>query len=77
MWMIRAAAAALAIAVLLGSVAGPAIADSRDHRRPVRHRRAPPPRWGYDQPTYVQAPPPVVYAPPEGPAALNFSVNLR
>lgn len=89
MRMIRAAAAALAMAVLLGGVASPAGADPYDRdqhdqhdqrRAPVRHRRPPPPPrrdWGYDVPTYVQAPPPMVYAPPEGPAVLNFSLNFR
>jgi len=77
--MIRAAAAALAMVMLVGGVAQTAAADPRDRgRHVVRHYRHPPPRaWGYGQPTYVQAPPPVVYGPPEMPPAINFSLNLR
>jgi hypothetical protein len=76
---LRIAAAALAVATLIAGVAGPAGADSRDHRdRNVRHRHYAPPRqaWGYDQPSYVAAPPPLVYAPPQGPAMLNFGITL-
>ncbi len=77
---LRIAAAALAAATLIVGVAGPAGADDRDHRgrRVVHHRHYAPPRpaWGYDQPSYVAAPPPVVYAPPQGPAMLNFGITL-
>jgi hypothetical protein len=82
MSMIRAAAAALAVAVL-ATAAGPVHADPRDQRdrHLPRHRHyAPrPPVYGYDTPTYVAAPPPLVYAPPQMPAVLNFglSLNLR
>jgi len=76
---LRIIAAALAAATLIAGVAGPAGADPRDrHDRHVRHRHYAPaaPAWGYDQPSYVAAPPPVVYAPPQGPAMLNFGITL-
>jgi hypothetical protein len=75
----RVATAALAAAVLIAGVASTASAEPRD--RQVRHERhyrrpAPRPAWGYDQPSYVAAPPPLVYAPPSGPAVLNFGITL-
>lgn len=79
LWKVRAGATAFAVAFfVVGIAAGPAHADDRDHRdrRHFQHR-PPPPNWGYDQPTYVPAPPPVVYAPPIPPAGINFSLNLR
>ncbi|HXQ52890.1 MAG TPA: hypothetical protein VN802_17495 [Stellaceae bacterium] len=83
MSIIRAAAAALSVAVLSAAIAGSALADPRDdHRdRRPRHRvvhRAPPPPavYGYDTPTYVEAPPPMVYAPPQMPAVLSFGLTL-
>jgi hypothetical protein len=83
MSLIRAAAAALAMMMLVGGVAHTAAADPRGRdrdrgRHVVRHYRRPPPAaWGYGQPSYVQAPPPVVYGPPEMPPAINFSLNFR
>jgi hypothetical protein len=73
----RIAAAALAVVLLMGGVASadpPHDRDRRDHH--VRHYAPPPRAWGYGQPTYVQAPPPVVYAPPALPAVLNFGITL-
>lgn len=77
--MIRAAAAAVAMVLLVGGAAGTATADPRDRGREhhFRHRRPPPPNWGYDQPSYVAVPPPLVYAPEAPPAAINFSLNFR
>ncbi len=85
---IRRTAAALVAAVLAGGLAGAALAQDRDrdhgrdHRPPPRHERhrpppPPPVAWGYDQPTYVQAPPPIVYSAPAPPAAINFGLNLN
>jgi len=77
----RAVFAAVAVAVLAGSMIAPSFAADRDHhdRRPVRHyHHAPPgPAYGYDVPGYVQAPPPVVYAPPvyATPFSLNFNIR--
>jgi len=75
MSLTRVAAAALALVLLTG---GAATADSRDHHyyHHVRHHRPPPPAWGYGQPSYVASPPPLVYAPPSGPAVLNFGITL-
>jgi len=72
-----AVATALAAVTLIAAV--PASADERDrHGGHERYHRAPPPRqaWGYGQPSYVEAPPPVVYAPPAGPAFLSFGITL-
>ena len=49
----------------------------RDRGRHEEHR--PPPRvygYGYDAPSYVRAPPPVVYATPELPPVINFGFSL-
>jgi hypothetical protein len=78
----RCMIATLAAATLVAGLFGTASAqDYRDRRPPpprhYRHRPPPPPAWGYDQPAYVAAPPPVVYAPEGPPAAINFSLNLR
>jgi hypothetical protein len=74
----------VAIAVLgVVALAGTAAADSHDHhddhyRHVVHHRPPPRPAWGYDAPTYVQTPPPVVYAPPvyQSPFNLGLSLNI-
>lgn len=89
MSMIRAGAGILALAVVLGGLAVPADAggrdrgDRRDVHRHVVHRPPPPPAWGYAAPSYVQAPPPVVYAPPAPPPVvfpapgLSLNFNIR
>jgi hypothetical protein len=90
----RAVTAALLLSFALGGIAfSPAAAQDRDRhddrgrheeRRPVRRPHHPsPPAWGYDAPSYVQAPPPVVYAPPAPPEALfgvpgiSLQLNFR
>jgi hypothetical protein len=80
----RVAVAAIAAAMLIAGAVAPASADEHGDRRGrndhhERHDRRPPPRpaWGYDQPSYVEAPPPMVYAPPQEPAFLNFGITLR
>jgi hypothetical protein len=79
----RCAVAALVVGIVAaGMIGGASAQDYRDHRPPpprhYRHRPPPPPAWGYDQPTYVPAPPPVVYAAPAPPAAIfGLSLNLR
>ena len=50
-------------------------AERRDHvSRGRRERR---PAYGYDAPTYVPDPPPVVYAPPQPPPGLSLMFNFR
>jgi len=79
----RLSLVALVVAFVAGGMTDTAVAQPYPyHRPPPRHfrrRPPPPPTWGYDRPTYVPAPPPVVYAPPGPPAAINFglSLNLR
>ena len=57
--------------------------DRRDARPPDRHarvdrgRRVVRPVYGYDAPTYVPDPPPVVYAPPAPSGGLSFFFNFR
>lgn len=85
MSVLRAAVTAFAVVALLGFCAATASADPYDHDRDhdrdhhyVRHHRPPPPvvTWGYDQPAYVAAPPPVVYGPPPLPPVLNFGISI-
>ena len=77
----RLGAAALVVAMSAASL-GPAFAEDRDHHRDrrvhhVRRPPSPPPRaWGYDRPDYVQAPPPLVYAAPAPPAAINLNLGF-
>jgi hypothetical protein len=81
---IRASAAALAVTLLIGGMAHPAFAqrDRRDERHRVVHRPPPRPAWGYRAPSYVEAPPPVVYAPPAppplvySPPGISLSVSI-
>ena len=48
------------------------------HHRLIQHRPPPPPVvMGYDAPTYVAAPPPIVYAPPAPPAVISLGINLN
>lgn len=81
-WL-RGIFAGVAVAVAIGMLLpGPANADPRDYhhgRDYHRHYRRPPPRpvYGYGAPTYVPAPPPVVYSPVGPPAALNFIIPLN
>lgn len=49
--------------------------ERRDVREPIRRDRRP--AYGYDVPTYGEAPPPIVYAPPEPPAGINLMFNFR
>lgn len=35
------------------------------------------PAYGYDAPSYVETPPPIIYAPPVPSAGLNFMLNFR
>jgi len=81
-----ALAAAASTVVMMGLALGtPALAQphDRDHHPPrhFHHRPPPPPPapvYGYDVPTVVAAPPPLVYAPPAAPEiALGLSFNLR
>jgi hypothetical protein len=53
--------------------------DRRPQRRRVVHdRREAPPVYGYDVPTYVPDPPPVVYAPPApSSSGLNLFFSFR
>lgn len=81
-WARALTVAVLAAAVAMGALAGPARADEHGrHRRPPHHRpiRRPPRPvvMGYDAPTYVEAPPPIVYAPPAPPALLSLGINLN
>jgi hypothetical protein len=78
----RLLCAAVTVAMLGGGLSMPSQAEDRDHndRHPVRHyHHAPPPAYGYDAPTYVQTPPPLVYAPPSyaSPFNLGLSFNIR
>ncbi len=77
----RCAYAGAVAAILAAAMIGTATAQPYPyHRPPPRHHYRPPPpppAWGYDQPTYVPAPPPVVYAPEGPPAAINFGLNLN
>jgi hypothetical protein len=77
----RVAAAAFVLAGLLGSLLpGPAVAAERGRREVVHHRAYHPARqesWGYDRPTYVQAPPPVIYSPPAYSPGINLMFNIR
>lgn len=80
--LLRGLLAGLALALAAGAfAAAPAAAadrhDDRGRQHHVDHRRHwRPPAYGYGAPTYVPAPPPVVYAPPGPPAALNFIIPL-
>jgi hypothetical protein len=69
----------LVLAGVVGGLAAPARADERDHRddhrRPDHHYRDD--RHYGGRPGYVYAPPPVVYAAPPAPAALNFVFPLN
>lgn len=85
MSMIRAGAGVLALTLLLGGLAMPAYAQGRGDRHPVRRHvvhRPPRPAWGYAAPSYVEAPPPVVYAPPAPPPlvlpvpGISLNVNI-
>jgi len=78
----------LVLSVLLaasigGLAAAPARADNDDRGRNVqqeRHSRAhhPVTTYRYEQPSYVYAPPPVYYVPPQRPAIdLVFPLNFR
>lgn len=85
-WL-RGIFAGVAVAVAIGMfLPGPANADPRDrhdhdhyrHDQHYRHvYRRPAPVYGYGAPTYVPAPPPVVYSPVGPPAALNFIFPLN
>ena len=71
----------LALAAAIGTLLpGPVIAAPRDYHRGrnYHHYHRPPPRpvYGYGAPSYVPAPPPVVYSPVGPPAALNFIIPL-
>jgi hypothetical protein len=66
--------------VLAGAQVTPSLAADRDHhdRRPARyvHHGPPPPAYGYDAPTYVATPPPMVYAPPAYASPFNLGLSL-
>lgn len=49
--------------------------DRREVREPIRRERRP--AYGYDAPTYGEAPPPIVYAPPAPTAGINLMFNFR
>ena|SRR5579863_1559825 len=49
--------------------------DGGSHYRDAHHGRRD--RGYYDSPSYVYAPPPVYYAPPQGPPAIDFIIPLR
>jgi len=78
---LRLAVAALAVTAIAGGLAAPSVAAPRDRgRHPVHHGyRRPPPAYGYGVPTYVPAPPPLVYSPPAyaSPFSLGLSFNIR
>ncbi|HUK60830.1 MAG TPA: hypothetical protein VLV50_16485 [Stellaceae bacterium] len=79
---VRGLLAGTAAAILAVAMIGTAAAQPYPyHRPPPRHHHRPPPppppAWGYDRPTYVPAPPPVVYAPEAPPAAINFGISLN
>jgi hypothetical protein len=75
---LRAAAAAFVLAGLLGSLLpGPALAAERGRREAVHHQAYHHQRWGYDAPTYVQAPPPIIYSPPAYSPGINLMFNIR
>jgi len=80
----RCLTAVMALAFAVAALgAGPARADEhprhpRPHHRPVHHHPPPPPVvMGYDAPTYVASPPPLVYAPPAPPAVISLGINLN
>jgi hypothetical protein len=81
----RVILAALAALLLAGSLSAPSFAADRGRhdRRPARHYHHPPSRpaygYGYGGPGYIQAPPPVVYAPPvyTTPFSLGLNFNIR
>jgi hypothetical protein len=89
MTIIRAGALALAALFLLSAALPAGAQDERRERRPEHHgydhryHREPRPTWGWGQRTYVEAPPPIVYAPPEPPPlvygqpGLSFGINIR